>query len=422
MFSHAISYRRWVPRALAPLAVLALAASACGNDDENPAATQSVGVDSGADETTTTEPAATEEESPADTEEESAEPTDSESLESEEDPGALLLIMDSSGSMNEVDAQGQTLLEGAKAALRDLIGVLPEEQHVGLRVYGHTYPNTAPPEQACTDTELIHPVEPLNREALLTAIDGFEARGYTPIGLSLQAAAEDLPPEGPRTIALVSDGIDTCAPPDPCQVAEDLTAQGVEVVINTVGFALDQAAGDDAAAAREQLQCIADAGNGTFVDVEDADQLADALDDVAREDRSFEASGTELAGAPIPRDANTGQLGTAHTDTVLGTETNYYRFEVTPGTTVSGEAVIEADPNISCGTLPPTLWARLTDEGGSIVSLMGRGHSFDDPSEGAVVARTDPTEMEDTGEVWLEVETECSNAPDAELNIELRVE
>ena len=119
--------------------------------------------------------------------------------------------------------------------------------------YGH---RTSKNDRAagCQDTELVVPVAPLDRPRMLGAIASYRASGFTPIGLSLQQAAADLPPEGPRTIVLVTDGEDTCGPPDPCQVARDLSASGVAVRIETVGFYLK-----DNRLAEQQLQCIASA-------------------------------------------------------------------------------------------------------------------------------------------------------------------
>ena len=47
---------------------------------------------------------------------------------------------------------------------------------------------------------------------------------------------------------LVSDGIDTCAPPPVCEVAADLADRGVDIIINTVGFNVDAAELGDAPA------------------------------------------------------------------------------------------------------------------------------------------------------------------------------
>jgi Ca-activated chloride channel family protein len=182
---------------------------------------------------------------------------------------ALLLILDASGSMNADDGSGHPKIDAAKDALRRLVDTLPPGAPVGLRVYGHRVPNTDK-TNGCRDTQLIAPVAPLDREQMKVAIGSFNAKGYTPIGLSLQEAAKDLPPDADRTVVLVSDGVDTCAPPDPCEVAKGIAAQGVRLKIEAVGFQVD-------AAAREQLRCIAAATGGTYADAPDAARLGQVI-------------------------------------------------------------------------------------------------------------------------------------------------
>jgi hypothetical protein len=78
----------------------------------------------------------------------------------EEVEGALLLIMDASGSMKREDDSGTRLIDGAKQALNGVVDALPEGTPVGLRIYGHRVPNTDQ-TRGCRDTELRAPV---NRE------------------------------------------------------------------------------------------------------------------------------------------------------------------------------------------------------------------------------------------------------------------
>ena len=191
------------------------------------------------------------------------------------DGGGVLLILDASGSMNQVTGSGSRLIDDAKDALREIVHRLPGDADVGLRVYGHRASNDDP-VAGCVDTELVVPVGPVDREAMIEAIDGFDASGFTPIGLSLQEAAEDLGGSG-GTIILVSDGVDTCAPPDPCVVAQELADEGFITHIHTVGLLLqDQAAVD-------QLQCNAGAGNGTFTEIGSVDHLLEGLSGLVTE-------------------------------------------------------------------------------------------------------------------------------------------
>ena len=178
----------------------------------------------------------------------------------------ILLILDASGSMNRVDDAGTSLIDAAKEALQEIVVRLPQDAEVGLRVYGHRTSNEDP-VAGCLDTELVVPVGPIDRGALQAAIEAIDASGFTPIGLSLTEAMSDLESVGGGTVILVSDGVDTCAPPDPCESAAEMAAAGVLTRIHTVGFFLNDRA------AEEQLQCIADAGHGSFTNVDSVDGL-----------------------------------------------------------------------------------------------------------------------------------------------------
>lgn len=400
--------------ALALVLVLAMATAASAgcsvgtSDDE----ADDVEIDSGDAEGTTTPDAGDGSDGdPADGDE----TTDGEETGGDEAPeGALLLIMDASGSMNEVDADGKPLIDSAKEALHGVVDSLPDGVHTGLRVFGHRYPNTDR-ENGCRDTELIAPVAPLDREALGDAIDGYEAKGFTPIGYSLEQAAGDLPPEGPRTIILVSDGDDTCAPPDPCAVAQGLIDDGVEVVVNTVGFALG-----DNDTARDQLTCIAEATGGQFTDVADAGDLTSTLEDVsARESRRIETAGLEITGAPIPRDAETGRLDAQHVDTIVHGETNFYRFEIEPGSTVEAEVYIAGNPN-SGGDLH-CVGAYLVDKADNSYAYSDLGGDTATEDQIDVV---EPVVVDDADEVFLKIESDdCTNNanPNLQFDVELLV-
>ncbi|WP_166355079.1 vWA domain-containing protein [Phytoactinopolyspora limicola] len=318
----------------------------------------------------------------------------------ESDSTAIMLVMDASGSMNEADlGDGETTrLAAAKDALRGVVNGLGDGTNVGLRVFGSTSASDDR-EVGCRDTELIHPVAPLDRAAMLDAIDGFQAAGWTPIGQALRDAGSDLPPEGPRSIILVSDGEDTCAPPPPCEVAADLAEDGIDLTIHTVGFALE-----DNEQAREELGCIADVGHGVFYDVDSADELANTLRQITqREERRVVAEGIRFEGAPIPQRANTGQLNTTYTDVVLREEENFYRFEITPGTTLQADVLVVGNDSVDDGCGPLHLGILFTNEQETSSYFTHHFTSTRYPTE-TLAASTLPRAL-DTDEVWFKIET-----------------
>lgn len=235
----------------------------------------------------------------------------------------MLLVLDSSGSMRADDGTGRPKIEAAKAALLQLVDELPEGAPVGLRVYGHRFPNTDR-ARGCTDTELLQPVAPLDRPALRAAISSFQATGFTPIGASLEAALTDLP-GGAGTVVLVSDGIDTCAPPDPCQVAERLAAENVQLRVEAVGFQVDPAA-------VAQLSCIADVTGGGFRSVDDSAGLLRAL-------REYQVAGSPITGGATAEEAPLIESG-QYRDTIQVGQQRWYAVELEEGEVLRTTATV----------------------------------------------------------------------------------
>ncbi len=206
-------------------------------------------------------------------------------------PVPVMIVLDASGSMNQADAPGPRI-DAAKSAVTDLLSTLPADTQVGLMAYGTGTGSTDAERQGgCQDIRTLAPVGPLNAAALTGQLQGIAASGYTPIGNALRAAADALPHEGPRSVVLVSDGEDTCAPPAPCDVARELDQQGVDLTVHTVGFKVD-------ATARDQLSCIAQATGGTYSDAGDASGLSQALQaKVGLAITGYTTAGTPVTGA-----------------------------------------------------------------------------------------------------------------------------
>ncbi len=185
------------------------------------------------------------------------------------------LVLDSSGSMTAEVSPGVTRIQAAKEVLNDVIEAIPEREgvNVGFRVFGHEGSNQeADREESCRSTELVVPIEGVNKESLRAAVEGYQPVGWTPITLALQSAAEDFEPEAEgvtNAIVLVTDGLETCGG-DPCAAAQALAEGDVNVTTYVIGFGLT---------AEEQatLQCIADAGGGLNLGAGSAEELSEAL-------------------------------------------------------------------------------------------------------------------------------------------------
>lgn len=248
-----------------------------------------------------------------------------------EDPAKVLLLLDVSGSMNEKISSGGTKFAAAKRALKQVADALPAGTEVGLRVYGSEIaePKAENPK-ACQDTELVLPIGPLDRTTMYRAVDSFQAVGETPIAYSLGKAVDDLGDSGRRVLVLISDGEESCAG-DPCPVARKLADKGVDLQFNAVGL-------DVSSKARKQLKCIADAGNGSYYDADESDDLSEALRKITqRALRPFAITGTRVTGTQSPDGApelTAGQYQDRF-DADADGDKRYYRITRQPGETVT---------------------------------------------------------------------------------------
>jgi Ca-activated chloride channel family protein len=245
---------------------------------------------------------------------------------------AVILVVDASKSMKADDGTGRPKIVAAKAALNTLVDELPDDAKVGLRIYGSQVSGTGKAE-GCLDTKLVSPVAPLDRAGLKASIDAITPTGFTPIGASLQAASKDLGTAKQKTIVLVSDGGDNCAPPAPCGVARDLAKGGVALKIQAVGFQVK-------AGARRQLQCIADAGGGRYVDADNAQELGGQLRSLtARALRPYVTQGKALQGVPASAQAKLYGGGQYVTQVGAG-EPTWFSFKVGAGQSISISATL----------------------------------------------------------------------------------
>lgn len=186
------------------------------------------------------------------------------------------LILDVSGSMRTADIQGKSRISVAQQSIDEVIDALPTETDFGIRTLGATYPGNDK-TIGCKDTQQLFPIGKTNKVEAKTAVATLRPTGWTPIGLALRGAAQDLGNgDTTRRIVLITDGEDDCAPPDPCDVARELAAQGTHLVVDTLGLAHDDKT-------RQQLLCIANATGGTYTDVRTGEQLTGKVKQLVKE-------------------------------------------------------------------------------------------------------------------------------------------
>lgn len=186
------------------------------------------------------------------------------------EPPKVELVLDVSGSMRATDIEGRSRISVAQQAFNEVVDALPAETQLGIRVLGATYPGDDK-SIGCRDTQQIVPVGPVDRQQAKDAIATLRPTGFTPVGLALREAARDLGTGSTtRRIVLITDGEDTCAPPDPCEVARELAAQGTHLVVDTLGLTLDEKV-------RRQLLCISAATGGTYTAAQSVGELTGRL-------------------------------------------------------------------------------------------------------------------------------------------------
>lgn len=201
----------------------------------------------------------------------------------------VLFILDGSNSMwGQVD--GVAKIETARQVLGSLVKELPPDTRIALMAYGHRS------EGDCKDVQQLVAMDANNRGSVVEQITGIQPKGKTPLSYSIEQAGLLLEPlKGQQnSVVLVSDGKETCGG-DPCAVAKQLAATGIDVKVHVVGF-------DVSAEERAQLECIAREGNGRYFDARNTAGFEEAVAAVGKEVAEAPAAPPEPAVTEVFRD------------------------------------------------------------------------------------------------------------------------
>ncbi|AJF63538.1 VWA domain-containing protein [Streptomyces vietnamensis] len=244
------------------------------------------------------------------------------------------LVLDVSGSMRAKDIDGKSRMSAAKQAFNEVLDAVPEEVRLGIRTLGADYPGNDR-KRGCKDTRALYPVGPLDRTEAKTAVATLAPTGWTPIGPALLGAADDLGKDGAtKRIVLITDGEDTCGV-DPCQIARQIAAEGIHLVIDTLGLVPD-------AKTRQQLACIAEATGGTYTSVHHTEDLAGRVKQLV--DRAADPVVTPVATQGAARCEKAPQLKPGlYTDRESFGEHRWYRVDLLPGQELRASVSVSAD-------------------------------------------------------------------------------
>lgn len=199
-------------------------------------------------------------------------------------------IFDASNSMWGQIA-GEAKITIARKVLSQIINGLPETLNVGLRVYGHRYGLND--RGACTDTELLVPIGPVDKARLIDTVNKIQLKGKTPLVYSVLEAIKDFASLPNGSIILVTDGIESCGG-DIKAIAPEIKKSGLEVKVNIVGFDIKEAA------ERQELEVIAKSTEGLYLDAKDAKGLLSAIQQTLQiEFAVLDAKGGEVARGTV---------------------------------------------------------------------------------------------------------------------------
>lgn len=184
--------------------------------------------------------------------------------------GNVFICIDTSGSMASTDV-APTRAEASKAAARAFLAESPPGTKIGIISFagaaGVVVPLTA------------------DRQSVVSGLEEIPSpNGATAIGDALALAGRMLPARGHRVVILITDGVNNSGT-DPMEVARWLGAHHIPVYtvgIGTPNGGLIPGTNEEATIDEEALRGYAFASGGAYARVENATELRDALSRLGR--------------------------------------------------------------------------------------------------------------------------------------------
>ncbi|RWR14550.1 VWA domain-containing protein [Siminovitchia fortis] len=199
------------------------------------------------------------------------EPEELESHKGQGDPGKVLILLDASSSML-LDIEGKQKMDVAKSAATRFANTIGGTHDVSLIVYGHAgTQNDEDKELSCTTIDEVYPLQPFDPKKFTEAVDGVEAKGWTPIANAIKKARENMSGlKQPVTLYIISDGAETCNG-DPSAEAKAFADEDKRRAVNIIGFDVDTSG-------ESSLKKVAAAGNGEYISAKTIEELNGSIE------------------------------------------------------------------------------------------------------------------------------------------------
>ncbi|MCC5989205.1 MAG: VWA domain-containing protein [Pararhodobacter sp.] len=222
---------------------------------------------------------------------------------------ASVIVFDASGSMWAQLEDGKSRIEIAREVIDRFAAERNPEMPIGVVAYGHNRRGD------CGDIETVLPIGQYDADTLAGTIRALNPRGMTPLTDSMALARQILPPTAESAdIILITDGLENCGG-DPCALAADFAAEGINLRAHVVGFALEEEA-------VQTLSCVPEQTGGQLFITQTGAELATAMAEMARVTEAAPLPQSVTVSAIDARDGNA--LGSAEWDVTTATGDGVY--------------------------------------------------------------------------------------------------
>jgi len=191
------------------------------------------------------------------------------------DKPLVLFILDTSGSMNELEGK-KSKLSKAKESITDTINQIDKSRFNTALITFDTYSSILDillkKPKGCNSQVLVPPRN--NSDEILQKIEPIKAYGKTPLADAIALSNGVVKNIEKKMIILLSDGKETCGG-NPFVEAEKLYKEyGIKINLQVIGYAVDKAT-------KEELQKISRIGkNWNYYDAKDINSLNRAIDTI----------------------------------------------------------------------------------------------------------------------------------------------